>query len=306
MIKGTIFNIQRFSIADGEGIRTLVFMKGCPLSCLWCSNPESQSFAVEIMDVKANCKGCGKCVSLCEKNAISPMTFNIDKAKCRLCGDCAHSCYANAKKLVGKEYSVSEVTKIISEDAVFYRNSGGGVTIGGGEPVSQPEFVSQLLRSCKMMNIHTAIETSGFGIWEEVEPVFRYTDQILYDLKVMDNEHHRRLTGVSNEIILENARRIASLGRQTVFRIPVISGLNGTIENISATGDFVRELCRSAGDGGNIDHANIAMELLPYHDFGKDKYKWLQKESYVEAKRPEAQVLEEYKQLLRDKGIKVV
>lgn len=267
---GTIFNIQKFSIADGVGIRTLVFMKGCPLRCIWCSNPESQIRGVEIMDVKTNCIGCGNCVAACELNAVDPKTFDIDRTVCTRCGACASRCYANAKKTVGKDYTIRELMEIISRDRIFYQNSGGGVTVGGGEPLMQPAFVSEFLEACQGVHIHTAIETCGYGEWEHVRPVFEHTDQIFFDLKAMDDELHRKLTGVGNELILDNAGRMVKLGKQVVFRIPLIKGINDSDENLAQTAAFVTECMK--------DNDQISLELLPYHSYGRDKYRWLDRD----------------------------
>lgn len=263
---GVIFNTQKFSIHDGRGIRTLIFMKGCPLRCVWCGNPESQKPEPEITDVRTNCIGCGDCVSACPKKAVNPENFEIDRSLCDACGLCAESCYAQAKKVSGRIVTVEEMVDTVIKDRVIYRNSGGGVTVGGGEPLAQPDFVCELLKEFRMRNIHTAIETCGFGRWTEVEKVFRQADQILFDLKCMDDKKHRKCTGVSNEMILHNAEKVAISGSSVLFRIPVIPGMNDG-ENIRKTGAFVRRL-----QDGN---SKVQIELLPYHNFGKDKYKWL-------------------------------
>ena len=298
--KGIIFNTQKFSIHDGIGIRTLIFMKGCPLKCLWCSNPESQAPGLEIMDVKSNCIGCGKCAALCENNAVDAESFDINRSLCKGCGKCAEKCYANAKKIIGKELTVREAVEIIEKDRIFYTNSGGGVTIGGGEPTMQYEFVEELMRICSESNIHTAIETCGYGRWENIGGIFNYTDQIFFDLKVMDPKLHEKFTGVTNELILQNARKVVqkALEREAeiTFRIPLVPGCNDSPENIEATGEFVASL-----DG------NIAIEILPYHDLGKDKYSWLNV-SYglAEVKKPGEALVNAYKQILTDKGCNVI
>lgn len=296
---GIIFNTQKFSIHDGVGIRTLIFMKGCPLKCVWCSNPESQAREVEIMDVKSNCVGCGKCAELCPVKGIEKESYSINRVACTKCGTCAKYCYANAKKLTGKEMSLVEVMKIIEKDRIFYHNSGGGVTVGGGEPTMQADFVAELLRSCRNSNIHTAIETCGYGKWEKIGKVFEYTDQIFYDLKVMNPEIHKKFTGVDNILILENAKRIAVMGKQIIFRIPLIPGCNDDRENIEATGNFVSGLM--AGDN------DISIEILPYHDFGSDKYKWLDAEYALKnTKKPAEELVQEYKMLLAERGCRVI
>jgi pyruvate formate lyase activating enzyme len=297
--KGIIFNIQKFSIHDGSGIRTLVFMKGCPLNCLWCSNPESQISDIEIMDIKTNCIGCGKCVELCESRAINPDSFDIDRSLCTKCGKCTEYCFANAKKKVGDIVTIRELMKTINKDRVFYRNSGGGVTVGGGEPLMQSDFVANLLKHCKDSNIHTAIETCGYGKWNEVKKVFEYADQIFFDIKSMDPILHEKYTGVSNEIILENAKRVAELKKETIYRIPVIPGLNDDKENITETGEFVKKLYEI--------NDNISVELLPYHNLGADKYRWLGNEYKMpEITKPDDKAIEEYKTLLKENGLRVL
>lgn len=296
---GTIFNIQKFSIHDGEGIRTLIFMKGCPLKCIWCSNPESQNPAAEVMDVKSNCVACGKCVKLCRNGAINPVTFDIDRALCEKCGSCAERCYANAKKLTGKKVSVDELKAIIEKDRIFYTNSGGGVTIGGGEPVMQHEFVTELLKDCHSSNIHTAIETCGYGKWDKICSVFDYLDEVFFDLKMMDSDRHKKLTGVGNELILENAEHIAKKGLKITFRIPLIPSINDDRKNIEETGKFVASLSK--------ENENIAIEILPYHELGKDKYKWLDVEYEAEnINKPDKASVEEYNALLEELGCKVI
>lgn len=297
--KGILFNIQKFSITDGVGIRTLIFMKGCPLRCLWCSNPESQKIQCEIMDVKTNCVGCGKCVGLCPEGAIDPDSFSINREKCTVCGRCAEFCYANAKKLVGKEYSVHEIIKILEKDRVFYSNSGGGVTVGGGEPTMQAEFVTELLKQCKAINIHTAIETCGYGDWDKIGCIFDYTDQIFFDLKQMDTNRHRQMTGVDNSLILENAAKVAGLGKKVIYRVPVIPGYNDDKDNIMATGEFVKNLMlQTEGD--------ISLELLPYHNFGADKYKWIDSEYALrDTEKPSEAAINTYKDMLRGMGINI-
>ncbi|MCC2865699.1 glycyl-radical enzyme activating protein [Eubacteriales bacterium DFI.9.88] len=295
---GIIFNTQKFSIHDGGGIRTLIFMKGCPLRCIWCSNPESQRPEPEITDVKTNCIGCGDCVCVCPKEAVNPLNFQIDRGKCDACGLCAKSCYAQAKKLTGQVVTVEELVNIAVKDQVIYRNSGGGVTVGGGEPLTQPDFVYEFLRACSMRNIHTAIETCGFGDWSEVEKVFHQADQILFDLKCMDEEKHRAYTGVSNKSILRNAEKAAASGKEIRFRVPVIPGVNDG-ENIRQTGAFVRGLQRQ--------NSQVKVELLPYHNFGKDKYKWLgRKYDLGSLERMEKEELGRYYKVLEELGCNVV
>ncbi len=233
---GTVFNTQKFSIHDGTGIRTLIFMKGCPLRCIWCSNPESQRTGPEVMFVRSKCTGCGKCAALCREAAVDDVTFDIDRSRCVKCGLCTSKCYAGAKKMTGRQVTVREMMELIEKDRIFYTNSGGGVTVGGGEPAMQHGFVEELLKACRESHIHTAIETCGYGRWQDICGMFDNADQIFFDLKAIDPELHRRLTGVSNELILHNAEQAAVRGKDVIFRIPLIPGCNDSLTNIEETG----------------------------------------------------------------------
>ena len=298
-LKATVFNIQKFSITDGVGIRTLVFMKGCPLHCLWCSNPESQNKGVEIMDVKTNCIGCGYCASACPQGAVDPDTFDIDRDRCIACGDCTKRCYANAKKIVGKEYTIHDLMEVVSKDRVFYQNSGGGVTVGGGEPLMQAAFVAEFLGECQRLNIHTAIESCGYCGWNTAEQVFARTDQIFYDLKTFDTEKHKEMTGVGNELILENAVKVARLGKETIFRVPLIKGINDGKQNMEETAAFVKERMR--------ENPNVSLEILPYHSYGRDKYRWLNREYALEEEGfLSEEEVKEKKMFFRDRGVNII
>lgn len=242
-------------------------MKGCPLKCAWCSNPESHSHNIQLMYIKTNCRKCGKCLSICPQMAIDPITLAIDKSRCVLCGKCAEQCFSNAKKIVGQSMTVDECMDLINKDRIFYDNSDGGVTIGGGEPLMQSGFVSKLLKRCQDSLIHTTVETSGYGNWENIRNVFEYTDHVLYDIKCMDTVRHKEYTGVGNEEILNNAKLLAEMKKKITFRIPLIPNHNDDDANITETGKFILSLMEI--------NKNISMELLPYHKFGVDKYEWL-------------------------------
>ena len=296
---GTVFNTQKFSIHDGTGIRTLIFMKGCPLRCIWCSNPESQRPGPEVMFVRSKCTGCGKCAALCREAAVDDVTFDIDRSRCVKCGLCTSKCYAGAKKMTGRQVTVREMMELIEKDRIFYTNSGGGVTVGGGEPAMQHGFVEELLKACRESHIHTAIETCGYGRWQDICGMFDNADQIFFDLKAMDPELHRRLTGVSNELILHNAEQAAVRGKEVIFRIPLIPGCNDSLTNIEETGAFVGGL---SGNG-----SNVFIEILPYHDLGRDKYRWLDMDYGLEdTGKPDATQVEELKTILKDHGCSVV
>lgn len=297
--KGLVFNIQKFSIHDGRGMRTLVFMKGCPLSCIWCSNPESQSPQTDIMDIKKNCIGCSNCYNVCPNHAISKENFNIDRLLCDNCGECTKKCYANAKKEVGQWYSIAEIMEKIEKDYIIYRNSEGGVTVGGGEPTLQAAFVSELLEECHSINVHTAIETCGYGSWSNVKNVFEHADQIFFDLKHMDSKKHRKLTGVDNYSILENAQNVAKMNKEIIFRLPLIPNLNDSQSNVKATGEFVASIMTSFND--------IKIEILPYHDLGKNKYEWLTVDyALKDLKAPEKESVQQCREILKKAGCSVI
>jgi len=264
---GIIFNIQRFSIHDGPGIRTTIFFKGCPLHCLWCDNPEGQKATPEMVFWKERCIRCETCVGICPYNAIktaSRASKTIVKDRCTVCGRCLDTCYSRALEQIGKYVTVDEVLEEVDRDRIFFEASGGGVTASGGEPAAQPEFVTELFRRCKEKQIHTAIETCGYAEWSILENVLRYTDLVLYDIKDIDPLRHKKFVGVQNDLILENAKKISSMLIPMVVRIPVIPGYNDREDNIEATRRFISEL-------RGVKKVN----LLPYHRFGEAKYKRL-------------------------------
>lgn len=261
-----IFNIQKCSVHDGSGLRTLVFFKGCPLKCPWCANPESQSYSKEIMEIPRSCIGCGACAQVCPQGAISLLDGEmlINRELCRKCFKCVDVCYAESKKIAGEEMDVETVFKEVNKDRYFYQQCGGGVTFSGGEPLTQPDFLTELARKCKRNRLNTAIETCGFGSFDSFKEALSYIDSMFIDIKHMDSAVHKRLTGVGNEIILDNIRKISTLGIPITIRTPVIPGCNDSEENIAAIADFIKEL-------PNIQE----YELLPYHNLGASKYKSL-------------------------------
>lgn len=264
-ISGTIFNIQRFSVHDGPGIRTLVFLKGCPLHCLWCSNPESQNRHVSLGYTKTRCIGCNRCVETCPTGAIKNGSDGkiIERSICTLCGICAKNCCTGALEMLGENITVAEVMDEILKDSDIYRNSGGGVTIGGGEPTTQPEFAASIFRTCQSSGIHTAMETCGFAPWSVYETVLPHLNLVMYDIKHMDPDEHFRFTGQTNEKILDNLRRIAKMGKEIIIRVPLIPGINDLPENIHKMGRFLQENRLSE------------LHLLPYHKLGVNKYETL-------------------------------
>lgn len=300
MARGTVFNIQKMSIHDGPGIRTTVFFKGCPLNCLWCSNPESQRQALEIACFENRCIKCGYCAQVCPKQIIEKGgAFEItDRSQCDLCMTCVDECCTNAKKLIGQEYDEEELYQEILKDKPFYDSSGGGVTFSGGEPFMQSEFLIRLLKRCREGGVHTAIETTGLTDTETFLKALPYLDLIHYDVKHMDDDEHRRVTGVSNKKILENLSVIGKQHRNIIVRIPVIPGINDSVENI-------RETAAYAADAGAA-----AIELLPYHNLGEVKYGQLGRSYELsDVHKPEQEHMEaladEMRGVIGDRGIPV-
>jgi len=296
--KGLIFNIQRLSIHDGPGIRTLVFMKGCPLRCLWCDNPEGQLMRPEILFSEIRCIKCWKCVDICPINAITKQgnAIKLNRNICNECGKCAEICYAEAIRIIGKWVIVEEVLNEVKKDTIFYEVSRGGVTVGGGEPTMQPEFVTQLLKACKEHGIDTAIETCGYTKWENLKKMLKHLDMIFYDIKHMDNEKHQILTGKPNELILENLKKLSQETVPIIVRIPVVPGYNDQEENIKSTAEFISKL------GDSITR----VELLPYHRLGISKYKQLGREYKLnDVKPPTKEKLQDIANIIEMYGLKI-
>lgn len=262
MIAGTVFNIQKYSIHDGPGIRTTVFFKGCPLACWWCHNPESLSAKPEIVFLQNKCICCGDCVKSCPNAAITLTSQGIkrDETKCSLCEMCVEACPTGAMEQLGQKKTVAEVMREIEKDSIFYEESGGGVTFSGGEALYQPEFLDALLTACKAKGIHTALDTSGYAPWEAIDRIADKVDLFLYDIKLMDDEKHKKYTGASNQLIFENLKKLAADQRRIWIRIPVIPGINDDEKNIKDIGDFLSSL--------NLRD----VYLLPYHNIAIDKY----------------------------------
>jgi pyruvate formate lyase activating enzyme len=311
-LAGRVYDIQGFSVQDGPGIRTTVFLKGCPLRCPWCHSPESQQFHAQLSWMSMRCPGiekCGKCLTACAKGGISPgksavnpatqeqiRHIHIDRSMCDNCGQCAAICYHKALYICGTDYTVEELVKRVSKDKPFYEQSGGGVTVSGGEPLSQPDFTLQLLKRLKESGIHTALDTSGFAPFEAFERVLPYTDLFLYDLKHMDNEQHKIVVGVPNKLILENATKIAESGAKMQVRIPVIPDFNDSEESIRETGLF----CKSLGEAVTV------IQLLPYHNLGVMKYLRIDDtKTILEAEPPSEEQMRSLKELLEGLGLPV-
>lgn len=261
-VKGIVFDIKKYAIHDGPGIRTTVFFKGCPLRCQWCHNPESMRRNPEHGLRSSRCTRCGACIEVCPNQAISfidnlPL---IDTSKCQLCGKCVDICIVGAREIIGQELSVREIMTEVEKDVIFYDQSDGGVTFSGGEPLMQPEFLFALLNQCKKQQIHTAVDTSCYAKPEILERISEKTDLFLCDIKHLDNETHERSTGVENRLILNNIKRLSEMGKEIVIRIPVIPGFNDKDANIEATGEFVASLPGVS-----------RIDILPYNRGGQEK-----------------------------------
>ncbi len=294
--RGVISNIERFALHDGPGIRTLVFMKGCPLRCLWCSSPQTQNPFPEILYASAKCQKCGNCMDCCPVGAVmvsEHVGVKLNRETCTGCGECVEACPNTALEIAGIRMTVNELLQQIETDSAFYRRSGGGVTIGGGEPATQHEFVTAFLKACKQRYIHTAIETCGHVKWEFLNALLTYVDLVYLDIKHMDAVAHRNLTGVSNELILENAGRISAM-RAVIIRIPVVPAYTDSDDNISATAQFASAL------GDNLQ----AVELLPYHTFGVQTYAELGREYKLkEVEPPDSEHMKKLKEIVESCGV---
>lgn len=297
--KRLIHKIERFSIHDGPGIRTLVVMKGCPLECLWCSSPYTQSSDPEVLYIRSRCQGCGLCIEACPQQAISwgidHSQVKTDRALCIGCGECVEACSNGARELSGRHYTAEELFREVEKDASFYRRSEGGITVGGGEPTVQAEFVGEFLALCRSHFFHTAMETCALTSWEKLAPLLDLLDLVYMDLKHMDEGRHIEWTGTSNRIILENIRR-AARHNQVILRIPVVPGFNDSVENIRKSAHFASEL------GNNI----LRMELLPYHLFGIHHYDELEREYALESIQPPTEThMANVRDIARSAGINV-
>ena len=297
--RGVVFNIQRFSIHDGPGIRTTVFLKGCPLHCGWCSNSESLSPYPEIITRDVKCIRCGKCVEACSQQAIAVLenTRTIQWEKCNYCMECAEVCPSGAIEAMGKTMTVAEVMDTVGRDASFYRRSGGGMTLSGGEPLVQWQFAMGLLQEAKRRGLHTALDTTGHTDWEVLDEILNFTDLVLYDVKHPNSKRHREATGVPNERILDNLRRtVARRGPKVWVRHPVIPRFNDSEEDLE-------ELCKLIL---TLEPSVEKISLLPYHRFGELKYAAMGREyPWKEIPTISDEQIEEFKKLGESYGIDV-
>lgn len=273
MDKGVIFDIKRYAIHDGPGIRTTVFFKGCTLRCRWCHNPEGIDHEVELMVMDSRCaKDCSLCIPVCPQLALAKANGRIvvDTGQCSLCGQCAEVCPYEVLEIVGKDVSVAELLAEVEKDRIFFDQSGGGVTVSGGEPLDQLPFLLKFLKELKSRDIHVTLDTSGSVPFEDLMKVSRHVDLFLFDLKMMDSSKHEDAAGVPNDLILENLKKLSEQGINVEIRLPLISGINDDLKNIGETIEFLLSL-----------KIKPAVSILPYHKGGCEKYIRLNKEEYL-------------------------
>jgi len=292
---GTVFNIQKFSVNDGPGIRTVVFLKGCPLRCLWCSNPESQLPKVQVLWDSGKCIDCGHCADICPVNAVTRQDtqVRIDHAKCVACGACIRECPAHALKAEGEKKSVQQVLDVVLQDLPFYEESGGGLTLSGGEFLMQPKFSNNLLMAAKEEGLHTCCETTGYAKPEVFSEIAEHLDCLLFDMKHWDAQRHLQATGVTNELPLLNMKHAISAGKDVLPRIPVIPGFNDSLTDAEGLSGRLHEV--------GADRC----QLLPFHQFGENKYTLLGADySYRDKPALHKEDLESYRRVFLDHGIR--
>ena len=295
-----VFNVQTYSIHDGPGIRVTVFVKGCPLRCRWCANPESNLARPQLMTYAAKCTACGRCVAACPQKAVSIGTLHdkpcaiTDRELCVECGACVDVCPCEAREIVGREKTVREVLEQVLKDKLFIDASGGGMTVSGGECLAHPDFTEALLYAAKEQGLHTAIESSSFASEAVFDQVLRYVDLALLDIKHMDSDIHRELTGVPNEQILSNIRHaVHDLKKNVTVRVPTIPGYNDSEENIRATARFVKE---ELGP-------DVGIHLLPYHRLGESKNESLGKVMDLSVSVPSDEHMQGLKRIVESYGL---
>lgn len=303
--EGVVFNVQRFTIHDGPGLRTEFFLKGCPLRCKWCGNPESMKLNMQLGVYKTQCismKKCGACLEVCpQKDALQiyrGKLVGIDDSKCSHCNACYDACPSDAIKKWGDKMCVEDCMEIIRRDKGYYGRSGGGVTVSGGDPILQSDFVTALFKACKQEGYHTCFESAFHTEWQELEKVMPYTDLFITDIKHMNSAIHKENTGIGNEKILSNIEHLAQLGQEVIIRIPVIPGVNDNMENMKATADFILHQM----------HGNVrTLQLLSYMRLGEEKYQALGLEYRMKGIRVHRQSFQrrinEYAEYFNSRGI---
>lgn len=291
-----IFNIQKFSIHDGDGIRTTLFFKGCPLTCLWCHNPESQRFPLELMFYHERCTACGACIPPCPNhaNSLEDGRLVIDRSLCTSCGICTDYCLSNAREVVGKNYTVDELVKEVKKDQMFYEESGGGVTLSGGEVMVQNmDYIEELCRKLHKKGFNISIDTCGYAPYESFQRILPFVDTFLYDIKEMDSGQHKKYMGVDNQLILENLVKLNQDHAVINLRIPIIAGVNDSETFINETAAFLKE------NGIHTKQIN----LLPYHNTGKSKYENLDRAyEEEEMKVPDSDKMTQFQHILINHG----
>jgi pyruvate formate lyase activating enzyme len=295
--EGRIFDIKRYAIHDGPGIRTTVFLKGCPLKCPWCHNPEGISSRQQLAWRRERCRKCHDCVDACPEGAISfsKGILTLDETRCDDCGQCVSACCSHALELVGEDIEVGQLIEQVEKDIIFYDQSGGGVTFSGGEPFMQPDFLESTLGECRRREIHTVVDTSGYVDQETLSRVARDIDLFLWDLKIMDDEKHITWTGVSNRTILRNLKILSKLGKKVIIRVSLVPGINDDKQNVLDLGAFVASL-------DNIERVDV----LPYHGAWVEKYKRLyrKKEPFL-CRPPSREAVRTVEDELNGLGLKV-
>ena len=273
---GIVFDIKRYAIHDGDGIRTTIFLKGCPLHCKWCHNPEGLDTKVQLGYISNTCMGCMRCIKRCSKGCLSLVEGKVHISEsCDACGECVDYCPTNSLKIIGQDMSLEMLQKEIEKDRIFYETTGGGVTFSGGEVFMQPEFLLDALKLCKEMGVHTTIESSFMTRFENIEKVMNYVDQFIVDIKLIDNDLHKEYTGVSNEIILANIQKLMHYDVSLLIRTPLIPNITATKENLCAIGEFVSQL----------EHT-VDIELLNYNPLAESKYPMVQQEYMLMGLKP--------------------
>ena len=294
--QGLIFDIKRYAINDGPGIRLTIFFKGCNLNCAWCHNPEGISPEIEKMYTGSRCIACGTCLSVCPEDALTLTGSGMvtDQDRCTVCGKCAEVCPSKAFEMSGEYMTVNQLMEIIEKERIFFEQSGGGVTISGGEPLLQPAFLVELLQACGSRGIHRAVDTAGNIRTSVLLEVARHTDLFLFDLKVMDPATHEKWTGVSNQLIIENLRTLSEAGAEIIIRIPVIGDVNDHKENFAAAADFLHSLPNPVKE----------VHLLPYHAIAQHKFAKLgRNDSFQHFEEPDPDHLQSLTEYFTNHGI---